>query len=698
MLSFIPFIPHDTKGVNEAVWQTARRSWLTNLTELLNMQDAVFVKQVSSNTTLATFIDQVFNEQMDNDTAPVDTLLIKYIFLLYARLSSLAPTHDLLNIQRLCSFVIVYGYSNISQVRRIVANAVNESESLEQNLLATMGMLIDSIQSMPNSLKNSITAETLDRAYVLVRVLDSLLSSTVQLTFIKSSFDTLDQVLIDCYRDLIPTLKKAVECDESNKTRAYLIKLSLVSSFNSYADMHFFTPFGYITSPEDHHQLEKYETTASTDSVLDWMSEKILGYIEHSGLESTCAAFEDGPVIMDWEVEYNITEKLDYINKTSFSGEDERIEFLKLSMEQVRDSNNGTSDWGSALKTRAKPAINGKASAKDKSVVFENVERTSKISQIHDLFPDFGDGFIEACLEANNDDVEVVIMQFLEENLPASVAGLDRSMERKPLKSATETVAQLAHLEGDAAAKDAQIQQAIEHESVLSSRRNVYDNDEFDIFTHRTVDTSKVYTGKKDKGNADSLLDDKSFIQSEKKNVLQRVVDMYDDDYDDTYDEINDAGAPSTLDGDSAVDIVKKKQELLDPGIQNESLLVHSFTENPELFGRNGTARKSTKRAELRKRTEMTDEQLEGWAIMFNRNPRKDRILDKYMLFDGNQTKVTDEVTQAQKQALKKENKKPPISEAKDRSYKDKNKARFGNHNRKANRDKKVAKAGPPPS
>lgn len=623
MLSFIPFIPQGTKGVNEAVWQTARRSWVTNLTELLNMQDAAFIKQVSSNTTLASFIDQVFNEQMDNETEPVDTSLLKCIFLLYARLSSVAPTHDLLKIDRLCSFVIVYGDSNIHQVRRIIANAVNESESLEQSLLSMMGMLIDSIQSMPNLLKNFITTETLDRAYVLVRVLDSLLSSTVQLTVIKSSFDILDQVLIDCYRDLIPTLKKAVEEDETNKTCAYLIKLSLVSAFNSYADMHFFTPFGYISSLEDDHRLERCEITDSTDATLDWMSEKILGYIEHSGLESTCAAFEDGPLIMDWQVKFNITEKLDYINKTSFSGEDERIEFLKLSMEQVRDSNSGTSDWGSGLKPK-QPKINGKTFAKDKSVVYENVERTSKISQIHDLFPNFGDGFIEACLEVNNDDVEIVIMQLLEENLPASVAGLDRSMERKPLKSATETVAQLAHLESDAAAKDAQIQEAIEHESVLSSRRNIYDNDEFDIFTHRTVDTSKVYTGKKDKGNADSLLDDKSFIQSEKNNVLQRVVDMYDDDYDDTYDEINDVGVPSTLDGDSAVDIVKKKQELLDPGIQNESTLVHSFTENPELFGRNGTARKSTKRAELRKRTNMTDEQLEGWAIMFNRNVSND--------------------------------------------------------------------------
>lgn len=68
------------------------------------------------------------------------------------------------------------------------------------------------------------------------------------------------------------------------------------------------------------------------------------------------------------------------------------------------------------------------------------------------------------------------------------------------------------------------------------------------------------------------------------------------------------------------------------------------------------------------------------------------------MLFDGNQKEVTKEQSQAQKQALKKENIRPPVSESKDRAYKDKNKARFGNHNRKAQRDKKLAKAGPPPN
>lgn len=624
MVDFIPFIPQGTPGVSDKLWNAALKTWNLNLTTLLNMQGKLFLEQVMSNTSVFSFIDQVLNEQMNNNSDPVDSTLLKNIFLLYNRLTSL-PSLDitLLTMERLCSFVIVYGESNTRQVRDIMTSLINNSSSLEQSLLSTLGMLIDAIRSMPNLLSKSTTIDTLNRAYVLVRVLDALLSSTIHLDCIKDSFDTLDMVLIECYRDLIPCLKSAVDRDNSNASYAYLIKFSLVSTFNSFADIQFFIPLGYQSSITNHDQLEAYNSNTVQDTTLDLMSEKILGYIEESGLESSRSAFVDGPLIMDWEVEYHITDKLDYINQHTFEGEDERIEFLKLSMEQVRDSNAGTGSWGDLIPQKRQPNV----VAKQKESGFDNVEKTSKISQIQDLFPHLGDGFIEACLDANNDDTETVIMQLLEDNLPQSVSKLDRSMERKSLMGVSDAVEQLKHLEGDAAAIDSAIEQQFnrdeEQESVLKSRRNVYDNDEFDIFAHRTVDTSKVYVGKKNKADADSLLDDKSFIQTEKKNVLQRVVDMYDDDYDDSYDDINDAGIPSTLengDGDAALDVVKKKQEVVNPSIENESVLVHAFAKNPDLFVRNASVRKSKERDLLKKQTGMTDEQLKGWALMFNRN------------------------------------------------------------------------------
>lgn len=38
---------------------------------------------------------------------------------------------------------------------------------------------------------------------------------------------------------------------------------------------------------------------------------------------------------------------------------------------------------------------------------------------------------------------------------------------------------------------------AIEENSILKERRNVFDNDEFDIFRKKTVDKDKIHRGKK---------------------------------------------------------------------------------------------------------------------------------------------------------------------------------------------------------
>ena len=79
--------------------------------------------------------------------------------------------------------------------------------------------------------------------------------------------------------------------------------------------------------------------------------------------------------------------------------------------------------------------------------------------------------------------------------------------------------------------------------------------------------------------------------------------------------------------------------------------------------------------------------------------PRRQRILDRYMLFDGNQTTLdnstkTAQVNSSKQRSQKQPQRSGPENEQRQRSYKDKNKARFGNHNRKKGHDKKMVKAG----
>jgi hypothetical protein len=68
-----------------------------------------------------------------------------------------------------------------------------------------------------------------------------------------------------------------------------------------------------------------------------------------------------------------------------------------------------------------------------------------------------------------------------------------------------------------------------------------------------------------------------------------------------------------------------------------ESLLLSSYLKDPSVFAT--SARRSAPRASLKKQGNagLSDEQIEGWARMLERNPRKDKILAAATEFRGNQ-------------------------------------------------------------
>ena len=56
-----------------------------------------------------------------------------------------------------------------------------------------------------------------------------------------------------------------------------------------------------------------------------------------------------------------------------------------------------------------------------------HVHRMSQITQVQDLFPDLGAGFVSKCLDECGDDVEQVVANLLAESLPSHLATADRS-------------------------------------------------------------------------------------------------------------------------------------------------------------------------------------------------------------------------------------------------------------------------------
>ena len=122
----------------------------------------------------------------------------------------------------------------------------------------------------------------------------------------------------------------------------------------------------------------------------------------------------------------------------------------------------------------------------------------SLISQVKDLLPDLGDGFVKACLDYYNAQPEAVINSILEENLPPHLMDMDR---KATLKQANPTLTVSSPTPGHA------------DPSRVSISNSVFDGDEFDVNSRDSIDTSRIHKGKKNRGkNAEKMLNDKAHL------------------------------------------------------------------------------------------------------------------------------------------------------------------------------------------
>ncbi|KAK3726885.1 hypothetical protein QZH41_005361 [Actinostola sp. cb2023] len=173
------------------------------------------------------------------------------------------------------------------------------------------------------------------------------------------------------------------------------------------------------------------------------------------------------------------------------------------------------------------------------------VQLDSMVTNVRDLLPDLGEGFVIKCLEEYKYDIETVINSLLENKLSESLSKQDRSMTR----------AQAIDANNDA-------------NTIISTRHSVFDKDEFDVFTKGSrVDMSRIHKGKKrDDTSLKSLLAEKGHVTDSVRERFNRYdvygqlnkpegFDEYDDEYDDTYDSI-DVGAQ---DDDSADELTARR-------------------------------------------------------------------------------------------------------------------------------------------
>ena len=233
-----------------------------------------------------------------------------------------------------------------------------------------------------------------------------------------------------------------------------------------------------------------------------------------------------------------------------------------------------------------------------------HVHRLSLVSQIQDLFPHLGSGFIVKLLDEYNDDTALVTDHLLNDDLPVHLKGADRSEELTKPHTIDEH-----ELVPDLAPRFTP--------PLLPTRRNIHDDDDFDRLA---IDTSKLRFGKMEEVTADKLLASER-PTGQKAAILAALAafDSDDDERDDTYDVGDVGGTVDTTNEEMAADL---RQEV------HEEALFNAYNMTPELFNRDTETRRGKPRAALRTETGMTDEAIEGWAIMVGRDPRRLKRLE----------------------------------------------------------------------
>ena len=249
-----------------------------------------------------------------------------------------------------------------------------------------------------------------------------------------------------------------------------------------------------------------------------------------------------------------------------------------------------------------------------------HIHRMSLVTQIQDLFPDFGSAFVVKLLDEYGDNTEQVTAHVLDDSLPSHLKSSDRS-ENIPQSRPEPPNDLVPNLAPHASPPSA------------PSRLNVYDDDAFDRLT---VSSSQIHRGPRSSfETADTVLADRSSAPN-KAAILSALAafDSDDDERDDTYD-VEDVGGTvnSAMPGSDEVDA--------DTRDKNEEALFRAWRTNPEVFERDAATRRGKPRIALKDETEMTDEAIEGWAIVLGRDPRRMRRLEaRFDTFGGRQREL----------------------------------------------------------
>jgi activating signal cointegrator complex subunit 2 len=356
-------------------WQLYLESWIS-LTELyLRLGDQEFSSAISGDDTLTPFLLSFFHELANDDSIVprIQSLRKQCFFLLHRLLSRDDLPSSLLSWPALSDFCHVFPKSD--QFRILLQKLwARKGGAIEKSLQTAKTSLIRNLES-----KRPEEAEsTLNRIAPLLRV-----SADASIYMLTGS-DFLD-ALYAAYPNVSPPMRKKLV------TVAYLGLTAVLESPKPNYSLLSDHLYGLKSSEEQEQKKEPGKNTLVADLVTN-------------------------------------TPLLEKIRDKAIAPEASRVKNTAASLSAFRQSG-----LARPKKLVRRKVDKGKAKAGNDEYghgAFTgevHVHRMSMVTQIQELFPDLGGGFVVKLLDEYNNDVEQVTAHLLEDSLPSHLANADRS-------------------------------------------------------------------------------------------------------------------------------------------------------------------------------------------------------------------------------------------------------------------------------
>ncbi|THH11909.1 hypothetical protein EW145_g362 [Phellinidium pouzarii] len=616
---------------------------------------------------------------------PEEKLIRKRVLSLAQRLAALQQGGGL-SLQILLDLCIVYGPSNTSRMRSLLEASVKSNPSLLQDVqnsaAPSFAMLLLSSNSGLHALRKTLFCLKYFVQSSPSAVLDVLVHSNELVLALAKCYDTRLSAIAAGYGGI------HFEQDDDTDTTAMWVgcKVALIDCFHVLLEQ---VLKGLHSDPRVHAER-------AFDLVFSLLQ------LPSTSVQTSApqTPFLNRPLIVDYQDAYALSSTLATVLANT---DDPRLDDLEAALKSF-ELEATVNDRCGALKvllhsSGITPGIDyrGVGAAKGKTRAAADPESDADldvaVSSVLSILPDYELAYIRELLTLPqySGDAERVIAALLEGDAPAP----------SKVESDVEHMLPTAPVE------------------VLPERRNV--------FNEMPMEHTSVNIGKR-RGDVDGVLQDRTFLDQMKADILRRVEylsesdeenSVFDDDIDGALDgrvQVAGDGEDSDKDEDDNAEV----EEAPTP----ETICELSYISDPKVFDRDANTRRSKARADLKARTGWGDEQIEGWSIMLERNPRKDKILQKHE-FTGNRRNADLPVAGASHSVQHDEGgnhrgrgrgrggrgrgrgggggsrgggsgkgDERGGGDARERSWKDKNKARQANHNRKRGHDKKMARGG----